>query len=163
MLSFYYTILYHCIISGILVGPFSQNDTMIQNRVIEGVNYLARVSKEQRMKMREMYESGQFTRSELAAIFHYSVPTINRALGDAKKKFKYDAMAIAIPFSALSREPVGPENYKYDPYTMIDKQPEFSKVVKCPSCNYRCTVNKLLMHLINKHHRFDLEYLINDV
>lgn len=121
---------------------------------------MSRVSNLKKSQIIEDYRSGNFTRDELATIYSLSRATINRILYGIKKPFRYDAMNKAVSLDSLKARGYDPPDMTNEPLTVLTKPPEYAKIVKCPSCAYRGTVDKLLGHLIKKHARYDLEYLL---
>ena len=124
--------------------------------------YSLKLNNTKREQMREMYRSGQWTRPELATIFCISLRSVNYILKDVKKPFKYDAMSIATSLDSLVEKGREPGTLETDPLTILTKEPEYVKIVKCPEkgCSFQTTANKLLVHLVRKHQRHDLEYLL---
>lgn len=123
-----------------------------------------KLNEEKKKQIRESYEAGQFTRLELALANKVTTRTIDRVLKGVKKSFKYDASNVAISLDKLKEGGHEIPDYSMEPSRLLTPEVEYVKIVKCPSCAYHTTANKLLYHLIRKHHRHDLEYLIrNDV
>lgn len=124
---------------------------------------MGRLNTIEKQKLREMYQSGQFTRPELARIFRVSRVTVDRALSGVRKPFKYDAMNIAISLDRMKEKGREIPDYTYEPLTLLTKPPEYRTLVLCPEgCGYKSTANHLLSHLVRKHQRYDLEYLLEE-
>lgn len=121
---------------------------------------MSRLSNLKKSQIIEDYKSGRFTRDELAEIHKLSRATINRILYGIYKPFKYDAMNKAVSLDLLKSKGYEIPDMSNEPLTLLTKEPEYSKIVKCPECSFKATANKLLGHLVNKHARFDLEYLL---
>lgn len=121
---------------------------------------MAKLSNKKKEEMREMYRSGTFTRKELAGAFSVSQRTVNNILKGVTKPFKYDAMNIAVSLDQLKEKGKEIPDWTNEPLTLLTKEPEYVKIVTCPHCPYKTTANRLLVHLVRTHKRFDLEYLL---
>lgn len=119
-----------------------------------------KLNAEKRKNIIEMYQSGNFTRMELSRIFQVTRRTIDYILLGVKKPFKYDAMNKSISLDQLKDKGRDIPDMTYEPLSLLTKPSVYSKIVKCPSCAYKATANRLLVHLIERHARFDLEYLL---
>lgn len=108
------------------------------------------------------YKTGTFTRPELAHIYGLSTRSINRILDGVNKPISYDVLTQRkhVSLDQLKAQGREPGSYKDDPYTMIDNEPEYTRIVVCPHCPKKYTAHNLLTHLIHVHHRHDLEYLL---
>lgn len=124
---------------------------------------MSRLNNKKKDEMREMYKSGNFTRPELARIFSVSPRTVNYTLSGIAKPFKYDAMNVAVSLDQLKEKGREIADYTCEPLTLLTKEPAYSKIVMCPQpdCRFHGPADRLLVHLIRKHHRFDLEYLLD--
>lgn len=121
---------------------------------------MAKLSNKKKEEMREMYQSGNFTRLELSRAFSVSRQTVDNVLRNVKKPFKYDAMNIAVSLDQLKEKGKEIADWSNEPLSLLTKEPEYVKIVTCPQCTYKTTANKLLVHLVKHHKRFDLEYLL---
>lgn len=102
------------------------------------------------------YKTGTFTRKELSVIYEVSKSTVDRYLKWCHKPFMHDAMTQAISLDWLREK-------GHEISANHDVLPQWSgKQVQCPSCDEKLEAMGLLIHLIRQHHRFDLEYLLDE-
>lgn len=112
------------------------------------------MKKEIRDKILEDYQTGTFTRAELAVVYGYSKRTIDRILYNQHKPFRY--------VSHMSLERLKERGIEI-PAKPLTNSSEYVKIVRCPEvgCTFTGRANSLLTHLIRKHGRHDLEYLLD--
>lgn len=108
------------------------------------------------------YRTGTFTRPELSRIYRVSRASIDTILNGVTKPISYDVLTQRkhVSLDQLKAQGREPGSYRDDPYTMIDNEPEYTRIVVCPHCPKKYTAHNLLTHLIQVHHRHDLEYLL---
>lgn len=102
----------------------------------------------------QLYAQGKWTRPLLAQKFNVSVRTIDYHLRGTNKPFAtHDVYDLPTSKRVSLNEAI-----------IVDKQEEkaYSGIKHtCPQCNKQLTVGLLLRHLVRKHHRYDLEYLLH--
>lgn len=125
---------------------------------------IAKLSQKARQQIREDYQTGQFTRPELAAIHRVTRQTIDNVLKGVSKPFKYDAMNKAVSLDQLRSRGFDVADWSNEPLSLLTRPPQYGKVVSCPTvdCSYKGTADRLLVHLVKCHKRFDLEYLLEE-
>lgn len=123
-----------------------------------------KLSEEKIKELISDYQSGNFTRRELAAIYEIAIPTVNNYLKGIHKTFKYDAMDKSISLDWLKDHGIEPTAKNVHimelvPLHEIEEQWTHN-LIKCTTCEKFYTSKKLLTHMIQYHQRHDLEYLL---
>lgn len=123
-----------------------------------------KLTERQKIKLIEDYQSGNFTRPELAIIYRVSRQTIDNYLKGVHKPFKYDAMNKAISLDYLKEygiEVVSPPEHIMELLPGQEFEQQWTnKQYPCPHCGQFRSARQLIPHMIKYHHRDDLEYLI---
>lgn len=124
-----------------------------------------KLNNERKKQLREEYQSGRFTRRELARIFRVSPRTVDYVLQGVEKPFKYDGMNKAVSFDYMRSRGYDPNSTVHDPQNLLTTGQKYRTVARCPidECGYTGRSDRLLIHLITHHNRYDLEYLLEDV
>lgn len=122
--------------------------------------------------IQDLYRGGYYTQQQLAQKFSVAERTIRRVVKGVDKGFHYDVYSLSedkrIPYDENIAQPlidlyIGRRGTSKTPMiSMQSKEPDYSnKKIKCPNCDTIVTVKVLLEHLVQKHQRYDLEYLLD--
>lgn len=128
------------------------------------VNEVISINKRNKIrdKVVQDYQSGRFTRYELSVIYGVGKATIDRILHGLPKPFQHSAKpGREISLDRMKERGIEPKSSTNGLLTAPD---EYRTIVECPvdGCGVRTTAHRLLVHLIKKHQRYDLEYLLDD-